>query len=335
MIDRERSPFLLLALLAFAVPLAVPFAAGARGVPYRFDYHAYGPVLPVLTWNTGAQTYVEMPHGIPVTGAFVGDRAARRFVPVRRSGRFYVIPAVARRTLLVTPGFNVALSYRGPIPHPLERANQRRLGSDLARLKSATGTLSVLLARRSTPSASATSSGIAGTARRRASWTRFPNHPVPSGRGTLMLFANAYLPSGWSLHYDAPVSPLTPVHWSAARNWQAALGDLAIKHGWRLTCRHERCTIEPSWTVRAGSTLRMTLLGWAHTADWTLIWKPHWDWRMAGEAVYYGSFRSATTRYVRDLTRERVPLRAVFWHGNRTIEILPTGRLSARSRTHG
>jgi|GEM_PF-3527570 len=326
MIDRLslRSPFLLLAL-------AAPLVAGARGVPYRFDYRAYGPVLPVLTWNTGAQTYVEMPHGIPVTGAFVGDRAARRFVPVRRSGRFYVIPAVARRTLLVTPGFNVALSYRGPIPHPLEQDNQQKLDSDLTRLQSATGTLSVLLARRPTPPAS-----IASAAHmRRMGWTRFPNHPVPGGSGTLMLFANAYLPSGWSLRYDAPVSPLTPVDWSAARNWQAALGDLAIEHGWRLTCRHERCTIEPSWTVRAGSTLRETLRGWAHTAGWTLIWKPRWDRRMAGAAVYYGPFRSAAARYVRDLTRERVPLRAVFWRGNRTIEILPTGRLSARSRTHG
>lgn len=321
----------------------LPLAALARGVPYRFDYRAYGQILPVLTWNNGALTYVEMPDGIPVTGAFVGDRAARRFVPVRRSGRFFVIPAVARRTLLVTPGFNVALDYRGPIPHPAEMASQRRLGTDLVRLRSASRTLTVLLARADAVSPAYAASGRSATGvdadfatkSHAAGAQRVPDHPVPAGHGTLTLFANVYLPAGWTLHYDAPVSPLTPVHWSRARNFEAALGNLALAHGWRLACRRTHCTIEPSWVVRAGSTLRTVLAGWAQAADWTLVWKPRWDRRMAGGAVYYGSFRFAVTHYVRNLTHEQVSLRALFWHGNRTLEILPTGHLAGGIRTHG
>ncbi|HYW76625.1 MAG TPA: TcpQ domain-containing protein [Gammaproteobacteria bacterium] len=341
---------------------ASAFAASSsrQTMPYAFDYHAYGAVTPLVTWNNGDQTFVELPGHISVTGAFIGDTAAKRFVGVRRQGPYWVVPAVARRTTLVTQLGKVSLSYTGPVPHPHLSADSKKLDGELNKLQAASQTLSTLLTQREARRArleNAVASAHPAPAERirhmspreakafatapgkeSASQGRglpqgpIPraragmNRPVASGQGTLDQFAASVMPRGWTLKEHAPVKGGSQVAWEHSPNWKAALTSIAETNGWHLSCDPSAgsCTLNPVWHVYAGSTLRTVLSNWAQVVNWTLAWKPQWDRKIAGNAAYIGSFKHAVSKFVKTLHSEGVPVRAKFWGGNDTLEVKST-----------
>jgi Toxin co-regulated pilus biosynthesis protein Q len=94
------------------------------------------------------------------------------------------------------------------------------------------------------------------------------------------------------------------------------------------TPRTSNSTAEPSpnWELRTDdNTLRTALARWCAQAGWQLLWELHVDYSLQSGAIVPGTFQEAVTLVVRNMGNADVPIRAIFYQGNKVLRIIAKG----------
>jgi hypothetical protein len=81
-----------------------------------------------------------------------------------------------------------------------------------------------------------------------------------------------------------------------------------------------------TWHVdMADGTLKAVLGRWAQTAGWQLVWEPQSDFRIEASADLAGGFEDAAGALILSAERSSVPVRAIFYRGNKVLRIVAKG----------
>ena len=83
---------------------------------------------------------------------------------------------------------------------------------------------------------------------------------------------------------------------------------------------------EPTWLVlQADKTLNGTLQRWAAGAGWQLMWELPVDYAVAVRTELHGSFADAVGMVVKSMEGADVPMKAIFYDGNKVLRIVAKG----------
>lgn len=83
---------------------------------------------------------------------------------------------------------------------------------------------------------------------------------------------------------------------------------------------------EPTWTVlQSDKTLNGTLQRWAAGAGWQLMWELPVDYAVAARTELHGSFADAVGMVVKSMEGADVPMKAIFYDGNKVLRIVAKG----------
>ena len=83
---------------------------------------------------------------------------------------------------------------------------------------------------------------------------------------------------------------------------------------------------EPAWEVLQGDkTLNGTLQRWAASAGWQLMWELPIDYAVAARTELHGSFADAVGMVVKSMDGADVPMKAIFYDGNKVLRIVAKG----------
>jgi type III secretion protein C len=83
---------------------------------------------------------------------------------------------------------------------------------------------------------------------------------------------------------------------------------------------------EPVWEVLQGDkTLNGTLHRWAASAGWQLMWELPVDYAVAARTELHGSFADAVGMVVKSMEGAEIPMKAIFYDGNRVLRIVAKG----------
>lgn len=83
---------------------------------------------------------------------------------------------------------------------------------------------------------------------------------------------------------------------------------------------------EPTWEVLQGDkTLNGTLQRWAASAGWQLMWELPVDYAVAARTELHGSFADAVGMVVKSMEGAEIPMKAIFYDGNRVLRIVAKG----------
>lgn len=83
---------------------------------------------------------------------------------------------------------------------------------------------------------------------------------------------------------------------------------------------------EPTWTVlQSDKTLNGTLQRWAAGAGWQLMWELPVDYAVAVRTELHGSFADAVGMVVKSMEGADVPMKAIFYDGNKVLRIVAKG----------
>jgi hypothetical protein len=83
---------------------------------------------------------------------------------------------------------------------------------------------------------------------------------------------------------------------------------------------------EPTWEVLQGDkTLNGTLHRWAASAGWQLMWELPVDYAVAARTELHGSFADAVGMVVKSMEGAEIPMKAIFYDGNRVLRIVAKG----------
>jgi type III secretion protein C len=83
---------------------------------------------------------------------------------------------------------------------------------------------------------------------------------------------------------------------------------------------------EPTWAVlQSDKTLNGTLQRWAAGAGWQLMWELPVDYAVAVRTELHGSFADAVGMVVKSMEGADVPMKAIFYDGNKVLRIVAKG----------
>jgi hypothetical protein len=83
---------------------------------------------------------------------------------------------------------------------------------------------------------------------------------------------------------------------------------------------------EPTWVVQqSDKTLNGTLQRWAAGAGWQLMWELPVDYAVAVRTELHGSFADAVGMVVKSMEGADVPMKAIFYDGNKVLRIVAKG----------
>jgi hypothetical protein len=83
---------------------------------------------------------------------------------------------------------------------------------------------------------------------------------------------------------------------------------------------------EPTWVVeQRDKTLNGTLQRWAASAGWQLMWELPVDYAVAVRTELHGSFADAVGMVVKSMDGAEIPMKAIFYDGNRVLRIVAKG----------
>ena len=81
-----------------------------------------------------------------------------------------------------------------------------------------------------------------------------------------------------------------------------------------------------AWEIRmADRTLNAALARWAATAGWQLLWELPVDYAVQVSTSVPGTFEEAVTLVVNSMESAEIPMKAVFYSGNRVLRVMPKG----------
>ncbi len=164
--------------------------------------------------------------------------------------------------------------------------------------------------------------------------------------------------SGWHAFIEPGVDRDAPVFWHGGVPWTDALKNVAIQAGvtaeidWaaktvtitpgkpvppRMETNVVAATTigaapsetdlpQPVWKLtHADGTIKAALARWAKKADWQVSWEmpDGEDFRFDQTAAYRGSFEAAVRHLAISLKSSQMPIKAIFYQGNRVVRIVP------------
>jgi hypothetical protein len=81
-----------------------------------------------------------------------------------------------------------------------------------------------------------------------------------------------------------------------------------------------------TWLINvADGTLKTALRRWADSAGWQLVWELQADYPITTYAEVPGDFEAAVGTVARSLEHADVPMKAVFYRGNKVLRIVSRG----------
>lgn len=81
-----------------------------------------------------------------------------------------------------------------------------------------------------------------------------------------------------------------------------------------------------SWEIsRADKTLKSTITRWAETSGWQLSWELAADYAIEADTHLKGTFEEAIESVARSLETADVPVKAIFYKGNKVLRIVAKG----------
>lgn len=81
-----------------------------------------------------------------------------------------------------------------------------------------------------------------------------------------------------------------------------------------------------AWEITPGDkTLNSALARWAQSAGWQLIWELPVDYSVDARTTIRGSFEEAVGMVARSMDSAEIPMKAIFYEGNRVLRIVARG----------
>lgn len=77
--------------------------------------------------------------------------------------------------------------------------------------------------------------------------------------------------------------------------------------------------------VPADKTLNAALSRWAAAAGWQLLWELPVDYSVDARTTIQGNFEEAVTMVARSMESAEIPMKAIFYNGNRVLRIVARG----------
>lgn len=77
--------------------------------------------------------------------------------------------------------------------------------------------------------------------------------------------------------------------------------------------------------VVADRTLNAALARWAAAAGWQLLWELPVDYAVQAHTTVPGKFEDAVTLVVNSMEGAEIPMKAIFYSGNKVLRIMPKG----------
>ncbi|MBC7502163.1 MAG: TcpQ domain-containing protein [Herminiimonas sp.] len=85
-------------------------------------------------------------------------------------------------------------------------------------------------------------------------------------------------------------------------------------------------TPSSSWEIAlTDKTLNAALARWTAAAGWQLLWELPVDYAVEARTVVPGSFEDAVEMVTRSMETAEIPMKAIFYKGNRVLRIVPIG----------
>ncbi|WP_229490626.1 toxin co-regulated pilus biosynthesis Q family protein [Pseudoduganella namucuonensis] len=82
----------------------------------------------------------------------------------------------------------------------------------------------------------------------------------------------------------------------------------------------------PAWEVTpADKTLNTVLARWAAAAGWQLVWELPVDYAVGLRTEVRGTFAEAVGMVTKSMATAEIPMKAIFYEGNRVLRIVPKG----------
>lgn len=82
----------------------------------------------------------------------------------------------------------------------------------------------------------------------------------------------------------------------------------------------------PVWDIVPGDkTLNAALARWAAQAGWQLVWELPVDYAVEARTVVPGSFEEAVGTVARSMDSAEIPMKAIFYSGNKVLRIVAKG----------
>ncbi len=72
-------------------------------------------------------------------------------------------------------------------------------------------------------------------------------------------------------------------------------------------------------------TLNATMARWAATAGWQLLWELPVDYAVEARTQVHGTFEEAVSIVARSMESAEIPMKAVFYQGNKVLRIMAKG----------
>lgn len=81
-----------------------------------------------------------------------------------------------------------------------------------------------------------------------------------------------------------------------------------------------------TWSIKAlDRTLNAALQRWAYSAGWQLLWEAPIDYAVEADTNISGSFEQAVETVTQSMSTAEIPLKAIFYQGNRVLRIVAKG----------
>lgn len=80
------------------------------------------------------------------------------------------------------------------------------------------------------------------------------------------------------------------------------------------------------WEINiADKTLNNTLARWAASTGWQLLWELPVDYAVEAHTRLHGTFEEAVAVVARSMEAAEIPMKAVFYQGNKVLRIMAKG----------
>ena len=90
--------------------------------------------------------------------------------------------------------------------------------------------------------------------------------------------------------------------------------------------RVESRPVDPIWEiVVADKTLNAAMARWAAQAGWQLLWELPVDYAVEARTTVPGSFEEAVSTVAKSMEGAEIPMKAVFYQGNKVLRIMSKG----------
>lgn len=81
-----------------------------------------------------------------------------------------------------------------------------------------------------------------------------------------------------------------------------------------------------TWEILpSDKTLNVALARWAVAAGWQLVWELPVDYAVETRASVQGSFQEAVTQVTKSMDSAEIPLKAIFYEGNKVLRVVGKG----------